>query len=566
MIMETRPAIMTLIDYEVFFGTKVPESNASALIAGIPSKTLINYISGLAVNCYLNDNIDSGYVQARLIDIFISKTSIAFQKNWKTFLNRFAADHHVPVVIWAYGNLLFYDLIFTHWNDQPMRDIIADEAERIFKAYLVLNGISNSHIDPEKLEAHKHEKDFYEDYVVPEFLPQRDYASTSDYTNQITRGAMLFEWLETNPKFSDAVLEYYETKLVSGWRMMFKNIMTIFSEINVTEKNKQRNQLVDLNEFSKKELAIGYLKTLAINSSVSSYQKDLSFGKIRQQMLYALDDVSYFVLDINFLIDQFYKAQVFALSAYFAKTGVDREFLSTKGKDFMEEIYLKKLMNKCFAGMIKHYGDSALNSAKEEMTDFYLRQGHQVCLTEFKDVILNAAAKNSSDKTQLYDAVDIKFKKNQKGKAKGIGQLINAITDIHKYGVAFDSIVTDKKLELFPVILYTDHTFGVDSLNRRYDREFREEISKLNLQQLVVKPLVFINLNTFELHESNFADKQVNLFSLMEAYYKHIARENYANTPFEVFFRFYLNENNIPLSTKRPEFSRVVNEVINQFD
>jgi hypothetical protein len=559
--METRPTIMTLVDYEAYFETSSTGLNAADLIKNIPSKTLINYISRFAVNCYLNDNIDSGVTQGKLIDSLLSKTSIDFQLYWRNFLNKFTKAGHAPVVIWSYSNLLFYELIFSSWNELLMKDLNSDEAEMVFRAYLLINSAANAKIKAEELEAHKKEERFLEDYVVPQFLSQRDYSSTSDYSNQIVRGAMLFEWLDNNLKFSGSMPGFYQRSQISGWKMMFKNLMTVFVEIGIGIGDDSRNHWINLWNYQPKEISIAYLKTLCINRHINSYTQDISFGLIRKHPLYALDDSNYFVLDVNFLIDHFYKAQVFTLSAYFMSGG-DKEFLSTKGKQFMEDIYLRKLMDRCFAGQIKFYGDQAINSSGEEMSDFYLRENDKVCLMEFKDVMLNAAAKNSSDNSKLYDAVDTKFIKNQKGKPKGITQLVNALIDVDKAGILFDHIAPQSKIDIYPVILYTDHSFGVESLNFRYNRDYVNQISQLNLQHVTPKPLTFINLNTFELHENNFTNKHINLFDALEAYQAHINKENYQNTPFEVFFKFYQNHHNIPLAGNTAEFSSKTNEII----
>jgi hypothetical protein len=555
--METRPTIMTLVDYEAFFETSGASLNAAEIIENISSKTLLNYISGFAVNCYLNDNIDSGLIQGKIINSLVSKASTDLQLKWRNFLNRFTQAGHAPVLIWSFSNLLFYDLMFSNWNDLPMKDLSPSEAELVFQAYLLVNSISNAKIQADELEAHKQDNQFIEEYIIPQFLPQRDYSSTSDYSNQIIRGAMLFEWLESDPKFSVAMPGFYKLSRISGWKLMFKNLMTVFVEIGIDKKGYQRNQLIELWNYRPRDIAISYLKTLAINQHITAYKPDVSFGLIRKHPIYALDDYNYFVLDVNFLIDHFYKAQIFALNAHFSAEGIDKEFLSTKGKRFMEDIYLRKLMDRCFPKYVKYYGDQAVNSSGEELSDFYIREGGKICLMEFKDVMLNAAAKNSADSTKLYDAVDTKFKKNQKGKPKGISQLINAIIDIDKAGVSFDHIVPESKLEVYPVILYTDHTFGVDSLNYRYNRDYSNEVIKLKLLHVAAKPLTFINLNTFELQEGVFTKDNVNLFSALEAFHDHIKKENYENTPFEVFFRFYLNHHKIPLAGNSPEFKKI---------
>ncbi|MBS0645506.1 MAG: hypothetical protein JSR97_02800 [Verrucomicrobia bacterium] len=545
--MDTRVSIYTLIDHKEFYGDDKPISVAQNLIRNIPSVTLLNYVSGFNVNLYLNEHSeDSGKIQAYLIDNLVSRAGGETLTSWKKVLNKQVENGHAPVVIWNYSNLLFYSLIFKRFNNLPSRDLSQKDAKAFFEAYLIVNSSANKRIAIEEEELRKAiETNTTEDVLLPNFIYQKDYASTTDFSNQVTRGVLFFEYLEKHGKYGTIVQDYYKAKGISGHLRMFKNLMVLFSLIRI-ENNfpNQRLQLLNVQEYYiGGDIDLEFIDSLCINLFIKTYLEDQSFGQLRNTFLYKLNAYQYFILDINFLIDYFYKAQVFAFNSYLKSRGVKDEFLSIKAKEFMEEIYLPMVFKGCFPSYTKYFGSDCVNSKKEELCDVYLRSGNKICLIEFKDVLLNASAKNSAVKETLFNEFDKKFVANEKNKAKGITQLINAVKDIEANGVLFDEAVNGNQIEVFPIVVYTDHSFGIDGLNKVYKVKFGEATNQLSFNKVRLKDITFINLNFFEIREDYLAKGLLDLFILLEQYHVHISNQDYQQTPFEVFSRFYMNEN-----------------------
>ena len=543
-MIDTRSRMFLLLDYKEYYGIDKSFSDAIDLIKDIPSVTLLNYIAGFGVNLYLHENTEhTGKIQFMLVNSLLGKCDQAIQQKWANEVKKQAEKGHSPILFWTYSNLLFYGLIFKTINNKPSRDLTSEEAIRVFDVYLIINGIANDkvQIETETIEkADREEK--IEDVMLPSFIYQKDYVSTVDFSNQVTRGVTFFNYLENDPKYKTLVKEYYESKNVSGSLRMFKNLMVIFSEINLGKDLDRRNQLANLKEyFIGSEVDLDYIETLCINPEISSYKEDVSFGSLRSKFLYKLNKFQFLILDVNFLIDQFYKAQIFSFNAFLKSKKIKGDFLSEKGKNFTENIYLPLVLDTCFSHYFKFYGDNCKNSNNEELCDAYLREENKICLIEFKDILLNASIKNSAEQEELFAEFDKKFVSNQTGKPKGITQLLNAIKDIDANSISFDSSVPKSEIEIYPVIVYTDLSFGTEGINKIFKDKFRVEINKLHLQNIIVKDVTFINLNFLEIREDYFAKKLLNLFVMLDGYIEHIKDPNYLLTPFEVFSRFYMN-------------------------
>ena len=429
------------------------------------------------------------------------------------------------------------------FNDGESRDLTGDEAKRVFDAYLIINGIVNSKvgIDVEALRK-ADENGVIEEVVMPGLIYQRDYVSSLDFNNQVRRGIALFEFLEKDAFYSTLVMEYYSINNVSGFLQLFKNLMILFCQTVGDEELDNRSPLVKLEELGEWYNPL-YIEKLCINSEIPTYRKDDSFGILRSKFLYKISEYRYFLLNVNFLLDQFYKAQIFSFNSFLKGKNCRKEFLSDKGKNFTEGIYLPAVLNDCFPSFQKKYGDHCVNFANEELCDAYLRQSNKVCLVEFKDVTLNAKVKNSGDWNQLFEELEKKFKANQSGKPKGVTQLINAIKDIEKHSVSFDKSITEGRLEIYPVIIYTDNTFGMEGLNKKYNEYFLGQIKSIDFVNVVVKELTFINLSYFENHTEYYRKDHLNIFDKLDEYSKHTKIVEYSQTSFENFSRAYLRKN-----------------------
>lgn len=543
--MDTRIKIFSLLEYKEYYGLEKNLEDALELIKDIPSVTLLNYLSGFGVNLYLYDNDENtGKIQFMLVSSLLDKCVKPVQQKWASEIKKQAEKGIAPLMFWNYSNLLFYGIIFKTFNNYSSRDLTGDEAKKVFDSYLIINGIANSKIQIEEDILKKlHLADKIEDVTMPSFIYQKDYTSSIDFNNQVTRGVAFFKYLENSPKYKDLVLEYYKSKNVSGYLRLFTNLMILFSEINIGDDLAKRNQLLNLEEhFNHSQVDLAFIETLCINSEIKNYEENESFSILRNRFLFKLTNFKFLMLNINFLLDQFYKAQIFSFNTFLKSKNIKGDFLSEKGKNFTEEIYLPTVLNKCFPDFKKFYGNSCLNSKKEELCDVYIRESNKICLIEFKDILLNASIKNSGDKEKLFAELEKKFLANQTNKPKGITQLKNAIKDINDNSVSFDSLPPNTVLEIYPIIIYTDSSFGIEGVNKYFKEKLTTEIESLNLKNIIVKNVTFINFNYFEINEDYFNQNKLDIFSVLNCYFNHIKDADYSLTTFEVFSRFYMNK------------------------
>ncbi len=546
-MINTKSYLKEIISHREIFGEDGDLGEAAKLIGGIPSVTLIYHISRINLILYLDQPGSEGVLkQNKILNSYLPYC----RKEWTPLFVKAFEDIRLKgnwqTIFWEYSNMLFYDLVFSNHNDEPLRDFADDENERFLKAYLMVNSVVNNgfSISPEDIENALAENEI-ERIIVPNFTYQRDYISNHDFKNQLSRGIHFFEYLENDPVFKTYVQGYYDELKIQGFKEMFRLLLMIFVQFELQNAPNLRRHQIGF-EGLEHLVNFSFVDQLAINHEIDSFKNDSSFSMFRKYPLYRFVDKGYLLLSVNFFLDRFFKAQVFAFKAFIEKNGFKGNFQSKKGKDFMEDIYFRKLMRDCFSHLFVLDGDQATTNTQGELCDFYVRMGHKIMLIEFKDVLLNAKVKSNADETEMYKELNIKFNKNQNNSAKGIRQLLNASLYLQKTDLVLDPLDRTIGLQIYPVVVYTDLSFGNEGINKIMNDKFAELCDAQDFGDMRVEGVTFVNLNYFEHHEEYLCDGLVDIFDMLDGYQQHVKLPINATASFETYSRAYFDESQLP--------------------
>src|SRR6185312_154257 len=189
----TKKYLHHLLDTEIVFGYIPSSDEAVELIKGIPSISLMLIISKMNLDLYLNDSGHKGQeMQNRLIKAHLPFRCLLQEKlliAYKDAINNGAW----PTVFYRYSNLCFYEIVLKNYNHEAPRELTPYEMHDFVKAYLIINTFVNhrTNITEEQLATSIAEGDI-ENLLLTKFIYQKDYASNSDFTNQVSRGYYFF--------------------------------------------------------------------------------------------------------------------------------------------------------------------------------------------------------------------------------------------------------------------------------------------------------------------------------------------------------------------------------------
>ena len=562
--MKTYSYLKEIISYKEVYGVDYDLKKALELITNIPSVSMLYHLSHINICLYLGNISEANARQNTILESYFEHCNQSMVVKIKNAIAESEKRKTWPTIFWGYSNLLFIDIILNNHNNLPLRNFTIEETEKFLDAYLLINSVTNNRFTISKNEINEAAKnDELGKFLLPYFIYQRDYISNLDFGNQINRSIAFFEYLESDDVFKMYIELYYANSQVKGYRELLYNILTTFSQVGVEGTVFERRHQISFSTL-KDLVNLGYIETLAINPLIAESRFDADFKSIRQHPLYKIGPTEYLIMDINFLIDQLYKAQVFAFKAFIESKGYLENFLSVKGKDFMEDIYFRKIMLRCFPKYITLDGDHATKDNGDELCDYYIRDDNKVLLIEFKDVLLNAEVKVGADQKKIYAELDKKFIRNQKNKPKGVTQLHNAIVYLENNDIRQDVLSDMETLEIYPTVVYTDQSFGNDGLNEVFNQKFSDLIKVSNLNKLVVRGVTFINLNYFEVHEEYFLTGLIDIFDFLDGYQGYVKNPGLSNTSFEVYSRAYLRENNIPDLPRNTLLTQNLQQIIPQ--
>lgn len=261
------------------------------------------------------------------------------------------------------------------------------------------------------------------------------------------------------------------------------------------------------------------------NSSREEYLQrklSLNFKGIRTFPFWKLKDDEFHISNWNFIIEKFYEGLVFD---FFQKTDIRKEkgfgsfenYKSRMGDDF-SNVFFMDLMKEIFGAL------PVISMKEKERNekcdyDFYIRIKNCVFLFEFKDVLFPI----NETYEEIKSTIDTKLVSNEKEKDKGIGQIIRHIRTFNADSTIYDDIgkegISLKDIVVYPILVYSDHAFGMTGVNDYLNTIFEGEIKK-DAISFQVRPLAMISLDFFMEEFDNFHSGKNNLVEVLELYYK----------------------------------------------
>lgn len=554
--LNTKGYMSMLLDHEHVFGVNKPIEYAINLIKDIPTITAVNFIARINYLLYLNDSAEKGFEkQADLLKDLKATNSLVANRLIECFIEA-EKERKIPSLFYRYSNLEFCDLIFTHYNTQLYKHPTKEDIDKLLTALLIVNKKVNDKIKIEEGELEKAIEQHYPELVLlPQFIYQSDYKSNVDFSNQLVRGYYFFKFLETHPDTKNCMQEYYKNAEVSDAENLLRHILLLYNDFS-----RAKHSTVKLAG----ELDADYnriIKNLCINSSIKSYDTDNKHSMLRRQMFYFVPHDNLILLDIGFLIDQLYKAQTFSLRSFFYNKGV-KKYDQIKTTEFMEQYFFDKIMNACFPTQEKFNNLDLKSKNKKQLIDYVVKDGTKILLIEFKDVLLSADAKHSADATTLFAALDLNLISSKSGKPKGLGQLMNAIQYIDKMPVEFNNIISSSNCIIYPIVAYTDNSMDFDGIIKVYNQKFRSLLEENSFSNLQVKDLTLINLSYFEFNEYYLANKQINIFEMIDNYHSYVRADEDSMTPFAVYATQYRKKHIPAVQESTPLCKQVLQKLL----
>lgn len=541
------------IAYKDIF-TKDDKPNADDLLADIPSKSILTIVAHFMAQIHSRE--DDFILQKEIFLRWINQQSDEIRKELTDNFDEIAKRHSENVNFFNnITSLYFYQVVFSNYHDGDDRHLSAEEELRLIKAYLLISE-KWTEKEIEHLSQRPQNESEMVGYVLPFQMTHNEIQSYKDFRPQLFKALHFFQFIEQDETLKEFLPEFLSQYGLSNWKEYLKHTIVPY----VISLSGSRSTVLVFKEENK--LETDYWDTFCIE--VEGYAAKADFLELRESPVFKLQPLHYLYFNYNFIIDKLFQALQFVFSKLLIKKGIVNDFGDFKSKyyseTFSENYLLYKTIEHCIGNqnnMVSFNGEELAEKLGEKGPDYYIRVNNHILLIEFKDVLMGAGPKVSYDFGKISAEINKKLVQNEKGKAKGVGQLSKFINNIPDKGYEFDK-VEEGDLIFYPLLLVTDSAFNLFGINYLLENEFRAQLGEENKKE--VKHLSLLHFDTLLMFQDLFNENRVNFFDLLIGYDYNQKQGNYKFQNLGTYFIDYINHHRIPSRDMPDELRKFITE------
>ncbi|MBK9107365.1 MAG: hypothetical protein IPM92_03025 [Saprospiraceae bacterium] len=463
------------------------------LIKNIPTAALLTNLAVISTQIHFSHN------EVDILHLFLRRIPHDELISIKQRISKFEKEQETGITLFSEFYITEFMVYALQFSNDRLEDTTPEEDLKIFKAYLLIVNKTLKELDDVMQGVKVNSDHSFNSLSWPYMTKQFQFNQRPQEIFQSIRTLVLLDELK---KDYDAklLLNKFEEEIHMTCEDYVYNLM------NIARLNKTREMDgFDVNLFfvSVKENMHHFLNHLRLNVleiiKEKNYNKD--YLAIKKYPLLGYKEYNFIVLNWNFLKNKIYNGFIFDIyyRAQLNKVYSGFEnFKSFIGKRISEERIFMPIMSAIYS--MKH---KVFQFGKEDgQPDAYLRERNKIFLFEFKDNLMPSSIVESYDFDQINHEVDKKFVQNDRGKPKGVMQLINQIHYLNETSYKFDDFEIKKlkrnRIEIYPIIIYTDFSYSLPGINNYLTGIFKSNL-KINKFKAIHDP-VMLNLNfLFEL-------------------------------------------------------------------
>lgn len=157
--------------------------------------------------------------------------------------------------------------------------------------------------------------------------------------------------------------------------------------------------------------------------------------------------------------------------------------------------------------------------------DYYIRNGNDIFLFEFKDSLYRKEDKVECDYEKVKSSIEKKLVRKENGKPSAIEQLCNGIALILNDKFRIDLGIRSNKVKIYPILVVGDSTFTNVGTNFILNDYFKTEISNRNIDNKNIRPLILVSIDSLILYQFDFEEKNLKLRNVLDSYLKFLNKK-----------------------------------------
>lgn len=493
----------------------------SELIKGIPSNSILQFLSYLMVNTHLHERDQKA--QIGFLELWTGRFPSDDKKRIFDATSRLleSGNAHLALIN-NLSILMLIENVFAYYNDsEPKKDLTPEEELNLFKAYLLC---SQKWISEQvRIEGNVEKEEDLVKWLLPNLISQTELYLFKDFRPQLVKASYFYNYCENDKDLKSGLTQFIESRKLKSWSDHLYHILGLY--INATKNKSAIMQLSENDDF-----LIPFLKQLCLHPN--EYAPSRDFLSLREKPIFEYRENEYIFFNLNFLIDKLYQGIVFDFSYFLINNEIE-----IRGKKLKNHLHFKSLIGEGFSEKTLFYsvleyiiakqkyisfkGEELREVLKESEPDYYIRDKAKIYLFEFKDTLIKSDVKYSHNIDAIKAELDSKLIENIKGEPKGIRQLINNIIRINNGDyLMFDDLGKLETVIIYPILVYQDSTLDTPGINSYITKKFNGILADKKIKSMFqIKPPVLINLDSIIMYQDAFHDKQFTLNYCFNHYY-----------------------------------------------
>ncbi|MFA8434264.1 MAG: hypothetical protein ACEPOZ_07085 [Marinifilaceae bacterium] len=514
-----------IIDFSKIFETENYEDYLPR-INDIPKELLIDVATHLLsfqqTDTFINDHTD-------LLSKWFGSENNQLANEINERINSYISkgSKHV-VIINARTSLTLFEKILSLDNNPS--EISNEEFEvLLFKIYLALNEQLN-HNDNLIIDSVKEDVEYPRLFclAIANSLPTFDisnYNPNEVFVTQVVKAIFLLEFLTKREDTSKLLSDFYEKFEVNDYKEFLGKLLPISSNV-ITASKAGKHDLV-LNHDDNFEENSKFLDIFTVNQ-IDSDEEYVDYLNLRANPLIKISDDTYRIINPLFVLEKNFNGLYFLLKeindTYSKKDKVHLRQIFTF--DFSEKHMLYSLLENAYGK--KYFKFSGEQMKTPGAPDYYIRNGNKVFLFESKDILINAAIKESYDFEEYESALKDKLYYHQgkkKESPKAVKQLANFAETLLEGSFKEDANYKPKSVKIYPIILLHNRQLDIIGLNNLINYWFKKEVDLFESKTVNIRNLklpTIISIDTLILIHERLAKGELKLEKLLDDYHHYI--------------------------------------------
>lgn len=247
---------------------------------------------------------------------------------------------------------------------------------------------------------------------------------------------------------------------------------------------------------------------------------------------------AYYVLHWNYFLSQIFIGTFMALKERLNKGGF-QDIKKTSGL-IVEKSLFKKVLTTSFSGSWQR---ALFDDEREGKPDAMFKIGNHLFIIELKDSLMSETVMESFDYKSIESHIIRTFIQS-KNKGKAIKQLATYINKYDNNEYEKKGFPYNKRLNIYPIIIYTDYKYRFNGLNHFLSVKFWELINQKGIHNSTkqrIRPLTVIGLDCMFNLQLKFQGNKLNYADAIDNYHKHIktTEKKYEDKGVVLFSKLY---------------------------